>query len=228
MSAFRVRAGDSARMETNVRFAVRRFALALFVCTTIVAANSFAAAASDLSEDVPVRGGLAAIAEAIGIPVSPEPARFAAELPRIVYDFAEADTTAPRPRRLLAYFRSLPADASTLPVDIVPVPLTLRFWSDVVFRRPVARENLIEEILSNRAAALLCRGLAGLDDETLEFLIAHPAILRHIFERDAAAFAAFADTLRISHGQVVLPGGDPAVPLWEAVVGVPAARPGAC
>ena len=212
-------------METYVRSNARRFALALFVCTTIVAANAVRAAADDFSEDVPVRGGLAAIADAIGISESPEAARFAAEFPRIVYNSAEGDTTAPRPRRLLAYFRSLPADASAPPADLVPVPLTVGFWSDVVFRRPIAPENLIEEILSNRAAALLCRGLAGLDDETLTFLTAHPSVLRHIYERDAAAFAGFADTLRISRGQIVLPGGDQAAPLWEAVVGAPASRP---
>ena len=71
----------------------------------------------------------------------------------------------------------------------------------------------------------LAHGLAALDEETLRFLVEHPAVVTQLYERDSAAFAAFADHLRIRHNRVVPPGGDRAVPLWEAVIQERVAHP---
>ncbi len=78
----------------------------------------------------------------------------------------------------------------------------------------------------DRRAALLASGLAGLDDETLEYLASSPAtVLTQLYERSAAAFAAFGGSLRMPTAACVPPGGSSAVPLWESVVGARSARP---
>ena len=72
---------------------------------------------------------------------------------------------------------------------------------------------------------MLCYGLAALDDETLQYLAEHPAVLTEIHVLGAAPFAAFADSVRVQGGRIVPPGGDEAIPLWEAVIGESVTRP---
>ena len=76
-----------------------------------------------------------------------------------------------------------------------------------------------------RAPRSLAHGLAALDDETLRFLAEHPAVVTRLYERDAAVFAAFAAHLQIRDNRVVPPGGDRAVPLWEALLNEKVAHP---
>ena len=123
--------------------------------------------------------------------------------------------------------------------DLVPVPLTAEFWSDHVFHRKVPREELVAAIVSDRQAALLCHGLASLDDETLQFFSEHGSLLSRLVERlGAPAFAAFSATLRVHANRVVAPGAprpadkgvaqverDDVSPLWEAVVVEKVTRP---
>jgi hypothetical protein len=112
-----------------------------------------------------------------------------------------------------------------VPTQLVPVPLTPKLWSAVVFQREVAARDLVAAILSDRNAAFLCRGLASLDDATVDFLAAHPAMLTRLYEHDSTAFGAFADALRIRNGAVVPPGGAQAIPLWEALLDEKVSRP---
>src|SRR5207248_329303 len=77
---------------------------------------------------------------------------------------------------------------------------------------------LVPTIVQDRQAALLCRGLTGLDDETLAFLGEHTALLARLYERDAPAFAAFGASVRVHAGRVA-PLDAWAAPLWEFVVG---------
>ena len=49
----------------------------------------------------------------------------------------------------------------------VPVPLSAEVWSRAIFKRPTRPDRLVAAILADRRAALLCYGLAALDDETL-------------------------------------------------------------
>ena len=94
-----------------------------------------------------------------------------------------------------------------------------------MFLRPVAPGDLVVEILGNRQASLLCYGLAALDDETLEYLAEHPAVLTAIYTLGAEPFAVFANGVHVQDGRIVPPGGDEAIPLWEAVVGERVTRP---
>ena len=116
----------------------------------------------------------------------------------------------------------------TLPTELVPVPLTTTWWSETVFRRAVSAPDLFAAILAHPHTAFLCRGLAGLDDETLQFVAdSHQLVERHLGGEVAPVFAAFAGNLRVRGGRVVTPGGDLAVPLWESVVGQKVTEPAA-
>ena len=92
-------------------------------------------------------------------------------------------------------------------------------------RRPVDPAHLFAIVMSDAAAAFLVHGLAALDDETLQFFVDHPAAVRQLYERGAPAFATFAAHLQVRANRVVVPGGDQAVPLWEALIGEKAGRP---
>ena len=104
----------------------------------------------------------------------------------------------------------------------VPVPLPSVVWSEVL-RRPVDPAHLFAIVMSD--GAFLVHGLASLDDETLQFFVDHPAVVRQLYEHGAPAFATFAAHLQVRANRVVVPGGDQAVPLWEALVGEKADRP---
>jgi hypothetical protein len=112
-----------------------------------------------------------------------------------------------------------------LPTETVPVPLTAALWSTAVFQHPVALPALFSAIIGDRQAALVCHGLAALDDETLQFLADRPALLTRLYQHDSGPFAAFAGSLLIRGGAIEAPGGAAAVPLWEALVDQTVARP---
>jgi hypothetical protein len=105
-----------------------------------------------------------------------------------------------------------------VPTETVPVPLLVKAWSESVFQRPVSIAGLFSAVIAERRAALLCHGLAALDDETLQFLADRPALVTRLYEHEVGAFAAFAGSLRIRNNTIVVPGGNAAIPLWEAVV----------
>jgi hypothetical protein len=112
-----------------------------------------------------------------------------------------------------------------VPMEVVPIPLPAKVWSEAVFQRAVAVPGLVAAILGDRQAALLCHGLAALDEETLRFLAEHPAVVTRLYEHDAPAFSAFGDALRIRREQIVTPGGASAAALWEAVLDEKVSRP---
>jgi len=187
------------------------------LCLTIVAAFQVQlGAAGGVSEDVPVPGGREAFARSVGITPAPSRARFVAELTRLAHPVADAkDST----RGKIARSDPGGSAASTGPSETVPIPLTVEVWSRAVFKRPVAPGDVVAAILSNPRAAHLCYGLAGLDDRTLQFLIAHPALITRLYEGHASLFAAFGGNLQIHDDRMVPPGGPQAGALWEAVVG---------
>jgi hypothetical protein len=211
-------------------------ALRLFVCATIVTAIQLPlAAAVVVYEDVPVPGGTDAVARALGVETTPDRARFAGEMMRLAYNIA--DPKNPLVEEWLQQFRAgahnTPTPAAASAPELVPMPLTAAIWSDAVFHRHVPPDALFNAILGDRQAALICRGLTGLDDETLAFFAEHPAVLHRLYERDAAVFAVFSTGLHI-HDNRVLPAGlhgarageaDEVTPLWEAVVGEKMSRP---
>ncbi len=186
------------------------------------------AAADVVSEDVPVIGGTAALAQAAGLAVAPDRARFVAEIARVLYNIADGHTlrlgAIERQLKTRAADQSYPPESAAA-ADVVPVPLTAAIWSAAVFHRRVPVGELVSAILADRQAALLCHGLAALDDPTLAFFVQHPDTITHVYENDAAAFGAFAENLHVRDGRVVTPGGDAGTPLWEAAVGEKVTRP---
>jgi len=212
---------------------VKPAALALIVVcgtmlVTAVAVPAFAAETT-IAEDVPIAGGVAALAALAEVSPVPDRARFVAEVARVIYSSPSAGPYSNESirRRIDAFF----ADARRRPAGahddgaFVPVPLSPALWSQAIFHRQVDRRDLVGAILVDRNAALMCYGLAGLDDDTLRFLAEHPSLLSRLAERAPAAFAAFGESLHVQGGRVVPPGGDAAAPLWEAVVGEKLNRP---
>jgi len=200
--------------------------LGFFLATTIVAAISlqpaYLAAATAVSEDVPVAGGRAALAAAFDISPIPDRARFVGEVARLLHGLSDRKATLPE---ILMQQLRQSAAAATGTSELVPVPLTAAVWSKAIFLRPVAPADLVIEILANRKASLLCYGLAALDDQTLQYLADHPSALTQIYMLGAEPFAVFAEKVRVADGRIVPPGGDEAVPLWEKIVGESVARP---
>ncbi len=170
-----------------------------------------------------MRGGVAALADVIPITPAPEPARFLQEAIRVVYSWPQTGpySNDPMRRRIADFLANAPANGEH---DDVPVPLTAALWSQIL-RKSLGPESLVGAILADRSAAMVCYGLAGLDDETLQFFAEHPAIVSRLVERTPAAFAAFGEALRIHGGRVVAPGGEGGRTAWESVVGEKLDRP---
>jgi hypothetical protein len=199
-------------------------------CLLIVTAFESHLAAAVVGEDVPVPGGVAALAESLGIDPVPDRGRFMSEATRLLYETAEIRNhaaalflqtvrQAAKNRMPVATGRSASASSA------IPVPLAADVWEDAIFRRRVPREELVLTILADRQAALLCHGLAELDDETLEFFSDHSGLLSRLYERSAPIFAAFAGSVRVHDNRVVPPGDADAVGLWEAVAAERVTRP---
>jgi hypothetical protein len=183
---------------------------ALYYCLAIVAAFQLPAAAAPV-EDLPIPPSVMALADRLGVDLVNNRAYFISDIARLLYTSGDSKPpvlTGARPA----------APGSDNPTVSVPIPMPSAIWSRAVFRRPVAPGDLVVAILSDRRATLLSRGLAGLDDETLNYLIDHPQLVTFLYERAASSFAAFGGVLRIRQGRVVPPGGERAVPLWEAVI----------
>jgi hypothetical protein len=196
-----------------------------YLFLSIVAAfPPYLSAAPPISEDAPVAAEVAAVARTLGLDPPRDRARFVSEFARLLYT--------PPPGRTWAVAALLnprlldPAMSVEQPMR-VPVPLSADVWSRAVFRRPVTSDQLVAAIMADRRAALVCYGLAALDDETLAFLSEHSAILTRLYDHDAPAFAAFGASLRIRANRVRPPGDEGAVPLWEAAVHESATNPDA-
>jgi hypothetical protein len=208
------------------------------LCLTIVAAFQLRPATAAVSEDVPLPGGTAALAQSLGIDPVPDRGRFMYEVTRLLYNTPEgrrpsADSALLAMRQVQARVaRGIP-QIDTRPAENVPVPLSVDFWSNSIFRRRMTPRELIPAIVADRSAALICLGLSQLDDATLDYLADHPSILERVYERSFTAFGAFSGRLQIENNRVIPPGGlrhaqgsaDDAVVLWEAVVGEKVTRP---
>jgi hypothetical protein len=205
------------------------------LCSTIVAVFQLhSAAAAAVSEDVPLPGGTIALAQALGIDPAPDRGRFVYEISRLLYNSPEGRKPAAE-----AYLLALRQSASrgrpsidTRPGELVPVPLTADIWSTAIFHRTIAPRDLVTAIIIDRSAALLCVGLASLDDVTLAFFADHPQLLERIYERSAPIFALIAPSVRVQGNRVVPFGGGAGQEqraavdaLWEGVVLEKVTRP---
>ena len=193
------------------------------VCLTVLAlVPSPLRAAGTVSQDVPVPGGMAAMARSLGIDPVPDRARFVAELARLTHQAADSrNTTRARAAALLGRAAASPSSSD----ETVPIPLSVALWGKAIFQRPLTPDAAVASIVGDARAAHLCYGLAALDDDTLQFFADHPASLTHLYEHDAALFAAFGNSVRIRSNRIVPPGGPGAAALWEAAVDEPLDRP---
>jgi hypothetical protein len=104
--------------------------------------------------------------------------------------------------------------------DDVPLPAPA-FWSTVLRKD---HEPLLE-LVSAPEHLLTYFGLMDLDGDTTAWLLANPAVFKRLHDQWAIVFGAFATGIRIHDGAVVVPGGASALPVWERLVGAPAADP---
>lgn len=202
---------------------------ALVLCLTIVAAFHTPLAAAPLVTQAAVSTPVAELAERLGMNVARDRGRFVPEIIRRIYS--------PPPTRQLTLTllptAPRPADSSSVATPrvqqdgqaLVDMPLTLAFWSEHVFKRQVPPEQWLAWVLSDRRAALLCRGLLGADDETLAFYEAHPGLVAFLYEHAPGAFAAIADSLHVHKGRIAIAGGAAADVLWQGLVHVPPSEP---
>jgi hypothetical protein len=193
------------------------------VCLTIVAAFQVRLAAGGaVSQDVPLPGGTAVAARSLGLSASPDRARFVPEVARLSYP--AADNNQSTRAKIVSWWRAL-RDKARDGSETVPIPLDVSIWSQAVFHKTVAPEDVVGAILSEPRSAHLCYGLAALDDETMQFFVDHPALVTWMYENAAAPFAAFAESLHIRNSRVVVPGGPEAEALWGSVVSDKLDRP---
>jgi hypothetical protein len=192
-------------------------------------------AASVPSEDVPVPGGTTAFAQAFGIDPVPDRSRFLSEMIRLLYNAPEGRRPAAE-----AYLQSLRqallrdrtvglrtdrdargATDRRAANELVPIPLSVDVWSTILHRR-LSPSEAVTVLVADRGAALICLGLSGLDDQTLQFFADHPSLLERVYERSAAPFGAFGGGLEVHNNRVVPAGAaadrDDVTSLWEAVV----------
>ena len=93
-----------------------------------------------MTEDVPLPGGTAALAQSLGIDPVPDRGRFMYELTRLLYNTpegrrpsADAALVAMRQAQLRAV-RGMP-QIDPRPAENVPVPLSVDFWANAIFKR---------------------------------------------------------------------------------------------
>jgi hypothetical protein len=188
--------------------------LALAPCAGVAADNG-----SDVRSTVPLPGGAAALSDALGSPHAFDRAVVLLEAARLLHENppGESPETDRRRRLLVEYLRAVgqAKHPAALKDETIPLPLTPAIWSDAVFDRRVKDSEIAFAILEDRQAALLYCGLSALDDETLAYLATDRRTLTKVYRLHAAAFAAFGRSLHVRNGEVQVPGGADARPLWE-------------
>ena len=167
--------------------------------------------------EVPLPGGLRAAVAAVGDRANPDRAQFFTEFIRRLYDTpfsVKADPREPVLRAFLAQIKSGPG-----PADTIPLPLSTKFWTDVVFKKQATPDTLVASIAQSRNAALLYSGLLALDDNSRAWIADQSGLISEIVTRRAAAFYTVAGGLRVTRAGVQVPGGPAAEPVWQALVG---------
>lgn len=178
---------------------------------------------------VPLPGGTAALSEVLGSPRTFDRASVLLDAAHLVHENppGESAETDARRRRLTAYLKASRDTnrARAANDETIPLPLAPALWSDVVFDRPLKDDEIAFAILEDRQASFLYYGLSALDDETLKALASDRKTLELIYQQHASAFAAFGRSLHVRNGEVQVPGGADARPLWEALAKQAATQP---
>ena len=167
-----------------------------------------------------------ALCQAAGILVPIERTRLVLEIARLSYSTPETkdqrvDRVRTRVQSLLLLART---GAASSPVR-VPLPLPAEVWVETVFGGGLPATDLGRAILADSRAALLYHGLFALNDETLEYLADTKNGTLIVCLANARVFSKFGRSFRIRDGRVDVPGGPPAVALWEELLGAPVTDP---
>ena len=109
----------------------------------------------------------------------------------------------------------------------LPLPLPPALWIDAVFNGRATAATLARDIVQSRGASLLYYGALSLDDQTRAWLSGQRELVTAVVTQYPSTFAVAAPALRVAEGRVRVPGGEPAEPVWEAVVGARASDPAA-
>jgi len=158
-----------------------------------------------------------AFAQALGLG-TPEPSTLLLRVIHLSYERTEAEG-----RRTPESLEALLA-APEGNTDVVPLPLSAKFWRTSILQGTDSGENLVSRILGDRRAALLYVGLSALDDETLTWFESNPSTLVHL-RKFAEVFAAFGRSIHVRSGRVAVPGGRDSEELWESVIGAAPDKP---
>ncbi|HKC12628.1 MAG TPA: hypothetical protein VKI41_11405, partial [Vicinamibacteria bacterium] len=173
--------------------------------------TAVAGAAPERGHDVAVPGGLRGLLEAAGLDPGTEGWRALPALVRRLHPLN--GPSAPELSRVLAHLEGKLRESEG--ADRLELPLAREFWDRVVLPRALSDNERLGALLADRRASLLARGLLALDDETLAALARDPETVGRLFERHAAAFAAFASSLHVRGEAVQLPGGPESARLWS-------------
>jgi hypothetical protein len=192
----------------------------------ITAVASRGAAVDDLSQ-MALPGGLRAALAVLRDYNPPDRSQFLIELIRRVHH-SPSEPEGPREATLAALLTHLDAATAAMATtatesdaasETLPLPLTPQIWIDVVFGGRATSRTLVSEILRSRGASLLYHGLCSLDPETRTFFAGEPGLLHEIVARLGPAFAIAAPSLRVTGRRIAVPGGEPAIAAFEALVG---------
>lgn len=112
--------------------------------------------------------------------------------------------------------------AGSQPITIA-APLTADHWRDVLELR--GRTELFPALLANRPALLVCAATLSGDASLRRLLDRDRGLLRWLVHNAPGAFLAAARGLRIENERIAVPGGIPAVPIWEAIAAEKVTRP---
>lgn len=198
--------------------------LAVFVTAVTGATSAYAERVDHTGalSEVPLPGGLAASLAVVDDRVAPDRSQFLFEFIRRTYQAAAGAKHEQREAALRALLVHLDLAARTgggTAPETLPLPLTVPLWIDVVFGGRSSPKTLLADIVRTRGPALLYNALLSLDEETRAWFATKPDLLREIVAQHSAGFLVAAPGLRISSGALRVPGGEPARPGWEAVVG---------
>lgn len=109
--------------------------------------------------------------------------------------------------------------------DVVPLPLAPRVWQERIFGGRIQERDLIPAVMLDRKASLVYTGLAAMEPPALRLVGSAPRVLEDVYHTRAGGFAVVARSIRLEGERLMVPGGDAAAPLWEALVGEHPASP---
>ena len=111
------------------------------------------------------------------------------------------------------------AAAITQPEDDVPLPFDAATWTRLTARGSRAPSCLLAALLSDRRAALLYHGLVSVDEPTRAYLSTIPSLPGKLIDGiRPSVIATLGRSIRVRDGRMDVPGGAPAVPMWEGLL----------